>query len=586
MANLYQDAQASATQGAQDMNDIFSQVAAINSERAASAASAAKDQELVTATQALSAAKQQRQALDLATKMGTNPDASNEVLTSLISDKNALFQTARDNLRKINAARNTSLFSDPGAWLAGNLNLEKDTNNYNAAADEYNLVGKRIDDVVSSTDDIVKMTKGIQISVTDASAEAAARVASQQLLDASNAARIDSLKSNAEGIQRVQALKQTALSNAVQQQQLGMEAQRLALAKQSAAMEQQRMSLAFDEKKENRDEQARTIQAVNIYRKTNGMPEVSWTDLKLLYKDPQQKQIIDQQITGGLTIAQTGGRYLADTPSNAMIIAGSNGAQLPTGPASLVSTANNVLQKLKTDPQVIAAKLNPLQVQDLLNTRMKTMATDEQKEITAKNSLYILPSMTTMLSDPSVAQTASAKIVLSALATSGVKDFNPTQVIPLILESAKKGEMTLDQAISDITFLGNKAVGYNNAHFSYDTTMGLPKMVGFPVRLETTSGLRAAGNTVADTINGLFGNTEEKSVPYITKAANLANPLQATAIGTASAIQSVFGGKSSELMDITNPAKVQDYANRYFAGKISANLKQQAAANSNKASTK
>lgn len=563
--SLYQDAQTAATQGAQSMDAIFGEVAAINTERAAAAKSAATDQQLVVATQALSTAKQQQQALDYATKLGTNPESSTEVLTQLISDKNTLFQTARDNLRKISATRNASLFSDPGAWLSGNLNLEKDTNNYNAAAEEYNLVGKRIDDVVSSTDDIVKMTKGIQVSVTDASAEAAARVAAQALNDASSQARIDALKSNAEGIQRVQALKQTALSNAVQQQQLGMEAQRLALAKQSAALEQQRMSMVIDEKNENLQEKTRTIQAVNLYRKTNGMPEITWTDLKLLYKDPEQKRLMDQQITGGLTIAQSGGRYLADSPANAMLISSTNGAKLPEGPATLVGTANSMLASVKADIQSGKIKeiKNPQQLMEAVNQRMTTRAQDEQKSISEKNSMYIPPSLATLLADPSVAATPSAQIVLSALATSGVKTFDAAQVVPLIFESVKKGEIQMDRAIQDITFIAGKGVAYNNAHFSYEATMGLPAMKGYNARLPQES--------FSGTVSSLIGKS----------LANIFN------VSTPTGDNVYVGGQApASIIDLTNPAKVQDYANRYMAGNISASLKQQAAKNSNKTSTR
>lgn len=563
--NLYQAAQSAATQGAQDMDAIFGEVADINNERASALSSAAKDKELVTLTEGLAIAKQQKQALDFATKLGTNPEANTEVLSTLIRDKNNLFQTARDNLRKISATRNTSLFTNPGAWLAGNLNLEKDTNNYNAAAEEYNLVGKRIDDVVSSTDDLVKMTKGIQVSVTDASAEAAARLAAAQLNDAAAGARIDALKSNAEGIVKVQGLKQTALSNAVQQQQLGMEAQRLALAKESAAQQRAQMALAINDKNEQLEEKTRTIQAVNLYRKTNGMPEISWTDLKLLYKDPEQKRIMDQQITGGLTIAQSGGRYLADNPSNAMLIASSNGAQLPAGPASLVSTANSVLASVKQDIQAGKVKeiKNPQQLMEAVNARMTQRAADEQKQISEKNSMYVPPTLATLLSDPAIKETPSAKLVLAALATSGVKTFDAAQAVPLIFESVKKGEMTMDRAIADITFIASKSVAYNNAHFSYDTTMGLPLMKGYNARLPQES--------FAGTVGSLIGKS----------LANIFN------VSTPTSDNVYVGGQApAAILDLTNPAKVQDYANRYMAGNISATLKQQAAKNSSKTTTR
>lgn len=559
--NLYQSAQTAATQGAQDMDAIFGEVANINAERATALKSAAQDQEIVTSTKALSDAKQQRDALAYATKLGTNPDSSTEVLTQLISDKAGLFQAARTNLQKISATRNASLFSDPGAWLAGNLNLEKDTNNYNAAAEEYNLVGKRIDDVVSQTDDIVRMTKGIQISVTDASAAAAARVASAQLIDASNTARIDSLKSNAEGILKVQGLKQTALSNSVQQQQLGMEAQRLALAKQSAALEQTKLSMVIDEKNENLQEKNRTIQAVNLYRKTNGMPEISWTDLKLLYKDPQQKNLLDQQITGGLAISQTGGRYLADTPANAMMLASSNAANLPEGPKQLVSVANATLASVKQDIQSgkVQGIKTPQALMEAVNTQMQAKASSEQKQISEKNSLYMPPSLATLVSDPAISQTLSAQLVLAPLATSGVKTFDAAQVVPLIFEQVKQGKIPMDQAINDITFLGTKSVAYNNAHFSYDSTMGLPMMKGYNARLPQESFASTFGSLLGKTVSNIFNVSSNP-------ADTLGTPVTQT----------------PSVIDLTNPAKVQDYANRYMAGNISATLKQQAAANSNK----
>lgn len=569
MANLYQDAQQSALAGASQLNDIFGQIAGINTERAEAKQAAAADQQLVTSTEALAIAKQQKQALQFATELGTNPEDANQVLSGLLADKKSLFETARANLRAIRDTKNTSLFFDPLKWLTGNLNLERDTNNYNAAAEEYNLVGKRVDDIVSQTDDLVKMTKGIQVSMTDASAQAAARLASQRLLDESAQANIAALQSNAEGIQRVQQLKQTALSNSVQQQQLGMEAQRLALAKQNAALEQQKLSLMISDKQENKEEQTRTIQAVNLYRKTNGMPEVSWTDLKLLYKDPQQKALIDQQITGGLTIAQSGGRYLADKPSTALEIASSNGAKLAAGPESLVSTATSIAAQVRND--VNAGKFKPKTRDDYaneVNQRMTQRAQSEIQEIKTGNDIYKPPSMETLLSDKGIASTASARLVLAPLATSGMKDFNASLVVPQILEAAKKGEIPLNQAISDITYIAGKAMAYNNAFYSYESTMGLPNLKGYPVRLETTGRIRSAANTVASGLNDIFA-----PVPYLSQS----NVVTGAAGSLGTVISSVAGGRITEITDLTSPAKVQDYATRYMAGSISANLKEQAA---------
>ena len=577
-ANLFSQTQAGLNQAAGDINDIYSQISDLGLQRTELANDAAKDQATVTLTEQLAVAKQQKQALDYATKLGTNPEADSEQLSQLISDKNALFLQARSSLKDIQRKRDTSLFLQPGQWLVDNLTLDKSVNSYNDAAAEYNLVGKRIDDMVSSTDDIVKMTKGIAVSVTDASAQAAANVASARLKDAAFSANIESLKSNAQGIQLVTQLKQEQLNNSVRQQQLGMEQERLALSRQSAALEQKRMTMALEDKAEGKQEQERTVQAVNLYRKANGMPELSWTDMKLLYKDPQQKQLMDQQIIGGLTIAQTGSRYLADSPVNAMTISALNGAQLAEGPKQLVNTANTQLAKIRADlAKPNAPKVTSQEIQNRVNENMKTLARNEQSEIKQGNSMYTLPSLTTFMTDPEIAKTATARLILPALKDAGAKEFNPTQVIPLILEKAKSGEIPVNQAVEEITFLGRKAMAYNNAYYSYESTMGLPNLKDFNVKLETTSQLRRTANDISRGINDIFA-----PLPVIGGL----NPAGNALASEGKLIGAVFGGVSTEITDITNPAKVQDYANRYLANKISINLKQQAAANSNKTKAK
>lgn len=545
LADLVSQSQTGYKQGIEDTIGLNADLAARFAERGVIANKAGDAAALVESTDHLAQAKAQEQALEYATKLGTNPQAETEILSSLISDKAQLFQQSRAELREIHRKQRTSLFSDPLGWLQAQFTLSDSVENYNAAATEHNLVSQQIDTLVSGTKEIEQMTNALAQTKTVASAEAAA-VAARSTADLlANQSAIEALKTNADGIVRVQSMQQNALSNAfrIRDQQMQERSHALAVRNSNLAFEQHK--LALEGKKEQQQERERTVQAVNLYRKANGMPEMSWTDLQLMYRDPQQKGLIDQQIVGGLTIAQSGGRYLADSPADALALASTNRAQLdPARDRLLRLTADQMnVMRANPDPNI----KNNAQFAEALNTQVKAKAVNDHKLIQSSDNIYAPPSLETLLADKAIAATPSAQKVLAPLLSSGVREFNPTQAIPLIFEAVKKGEIPFNRAIADIQFIAGKSIDYNNALYSYKNTIGIDNQSKLNVKLETTGAVAQAVNIAAQQNSGIGG-----------------------------LLRPILGGTSTKVVDISNPAELQDYANRYMSTAISSSMRQQA----------
>lgn len=534
-----------------EMSSLFSQISGAQRGQAELAKSTGDAASLVESTQQLGEARAQAQALDYATKLGTNPEASTEQLSKLISDKQTLFETARANLRDVARKQKTSLFADPLQWIADQFTLDRNVQNYNAAAEEYNLVGKRVDDLVSSTGELAKMTNAIAVTKTNASAKAAADVARAKFDLMAGQANIDALKTNADGIAQITQMRQTQLNNAFKVRDQQLQEQSLALSRQNAALHAKSLEMQLADKAEATQSKKEMLDAVNLYRVSNGMPELNRTAFELLARSEKDKDMIQQQIIGGFTIAEqkrNGSRdvrYLADSPYNAAKLAGAQGAQLDTPRASLINLTQQVASQLQADPQVAGKLKTEKQFEEAINSAVTKKAADMAAN---SSGIYAPPSLQTLLGDRTIASTPSAQLVLAPLATSGVNEFKPSIVIPQILEQVKQKKIPMDQAIKDIEFIANKAIAYNNNSYAYKSTMGLPDQKALPVQLEVTQ-------TVAGVIGG-------------------------SAIGSNfAALTGDFGiGPSRyETVDISNPAQLQNYVNRYMSGSIAASFKQQAA---------
>lgn len=517
---------------------------------------AADDQYLVTSTEELAKANAQKHSAEASSLLGTNPDAASYVLSQYIQDKNALFAQARAELQEVNRKKATTL-ATPFDWLDAQLTIGNSINSYNAAATEYNLVGKQIDDLVSGTGEIRQMNDQMAITKTAATAAAAARVAQQQLLNVADKADIDALSTNAEGILRVQGLRQNQVDNAFKLQSAQNDSARLALAQQAAARDAARLSMAMKKEKADDNDKELAYTAWETFRKSAGMPVGGRAMFEMTYRADPDSTI--GEINNGLRTLQSrvdnpgaDARFLGGTPTEALTVASKYNMSLDAGRQKLLNFTNSVLSDLqRTEPDKMKSKASATQA---LNNSTMLKAAEQHGSITSEKNIYAPPSMDVLLADASVLGLKSTELVLKPLADSGVTKFEPRVVVPQIMEKVLKKEIPLDVALQDIDTIAKKSVLFNNEFHSYRNTLGIPNQTALNMQMDVTSNWRSYSKRGVD----IF----EKAVA----------PHQ-TAIFGGGALSGFVNGATYTTINLTDKAAVQDYANRYLAGKIIPNLK-------------
>lgn len=531
------------------------------SERATSAAEA---QKLSITTAGLAQVKAQDQAIDIATRLGTNPDAATYKLGEYIDQKNAAFQEARALQQQINEKRATTL-ADPLKWIEAQLTVNNDVARYNAVAQDYNLVEQEIGRLVDMTQEGSKLTNSIAKTKTVESVKADAEIAAVQALNLADKAKIDALQTNADGMAKVVSLKNDNLSNVMRIRDQQMQEANYALARQNSAMQAQRLALDLKKDKEESQSFDQALNARNMFLVANGAPPENRFQFQVAMRnDPKGTE---DEIRKGVQAAiiksnnpSQDARVLAETPFEALAVASKyqGTMNLAAGPKQVIEFVSGAVADIRNgkDPAAIKALEKPATASGAVNAAAANKAQQQHSRITTQEgNIYAPPQLNALLADPEIAKLSSASLVLQPLLQSGLKQFDSKVIVSQIINQAKLGKIGWNQAIDEISFLGIKSIAINNELKGYRGVAGLPMQTALNMPLDTTSAMRAMAQGAAN----LTPNSPLSGV-----------------------IGSMFGGETQAFVNLADKAAVQEYVNKVRAGDIVIQLRQKAAVQNRK----
>lgn len=532
---------ADAQQRVENNNDLMSQFASQVAQRNRDTADAVAK---VEEAKGLAQAKAEEQALYYATVLGTNPDATSEVLTQYITEKNALFDEARANLREYHRQQQTTILN-PVQWIADQASIRTTAQQYNAAADEYNLVSREIDTIVSQTKEIAQGVHAIKNANTAETAKLNAQVAASQYLNLADAAEMEGLKNNTAGILQVQGLKQNALSVGYQAAEHAMAQERMALARESAAQSRAAHARAMAKDKRDDEEEEQALQGYNAFRVSMGLPQATRQTFGLAYKsDP--KGTMDEVQKGLITLnsAKDGKgiiRSLGDTPTETLKVLqkyGANGLDAPR--QKVIGFLGDAVAQAAKSPEGAAAKTAQQQAAVIDKTAIN-LAKAAHNVITSQDNIYSPPPIKELLSDPGIANTIVGQRILSKLPEEHKKEFNPRVIDDQVIAFIAKNPAAYNQVVNEMAYIGAKAIGYNNATKDYQNTAGLPRQTSINVKLDET---------------GTFKNMVNEATAAVPNAT------------LAPMFRSIFGGVSSATVDMADPAAYAAHLNKRLASRV------------------
>lgn len=547
---------------AQALEQTYSAMGQANKAAQAAMSGYGQDSSLVVKTKALGELEARNNAQQFAAKIGTDPSAASFALNKLVEQSSALFEREQrigESLARQASTEGKSFF---GALIDRAL-LPQMAREYNTVSSMRQATDNRIATLNQLTQTTAVTQNAIANTITTESAAAMARMAANEATQKMAGLEIEGLKQNATGIIQVAQLKNSALDIGLKRRDQQLQEASIGVARQNAALSAESMKQtlldrqnAANDKAEDRAGKEQMLLAINTGRKLSNLPPIgSLVELSTMAAmDDTKKAQFAQQYSQGLVAAQTGRTVIADTPWDTMKYVKGTGAQLDDGRAKVIGFLDKVISGVASDPKIpVADRTKEKVISAAVNAAALGQAKAFQTDVTSGGSenIYRPPPTETFLRDPEFAKTYLAQKIFTPMKAGGMEALPVKEATSVLLQHMSEGKITPAQVNSELGFLAEKTMSYNNELYRYKDTAGLPNMTSMGVRLEDSSSLTNAVNFVAGP--GTPGNT---------------NPVTRS-------IYSVLGGTDEKIVNLADPVARTDFINRRQAQLIPPVLRQQ-----------
>ena len=433
--------------------------------------------------QALAGAQGVQEAtLKFAQAAGSDIQSPSDILVELGNNLRNQIQAAQSAQKNIQAKESLRIIDNPLNWLAGQITVGEDYNQYNRAAEAANLTSQGITAVTKATDEVSRTQESLARKVTDASRAAAAQVRIAEGVALKNVAEQDHLKSE---MAVAQAITQNSAAQAAESQRQfnlvasaeGLENEResMRLRREQFNWEKQAKNAATAKTAEAEKTKAQLLAEYNVGAKVLGLPvETSWD---LAYTRAQlggtaQSRFSAVMEAGGNSVAAGGARVSA-TPAGAasMMAQGVFPRSTEAGFEPMKKYLRDVTQR------AIVPGAKPADTVANINTLVKAETENFTKNATAPGSFYAPPALGSILATASVQATPLYKKVLS-VAGKDLTTADPTAIVTLAYSAVKAGTLSPEQAAKGINEVYGQAVNINNSEKKF-AQIGIPSQTSF-----------------------------------------------------------------------------------------------------------
>jgi hypothetical protein len=511
-----------------EIQDIVGKIAVASDSNREILTQAASDAAAVTTAEQAAKLSTQASLQKVGALYNTDINAQNNAFVALQNEFQQAAQEQRVYRDQIAKKQSTSFFQNPIEYLLNQFTINEDIARHNAAVDKKERALNDIQALNQATQTTAQTQKLFEKSVTEASAEAAARLAASQWEVKANEAFMQGLSANIEGIKAAVNASKDALSVSFQTANLGMELQRLELSRQAAQREQARLDAALaKEKGLEGEEEAYIIQAINIGRAARGLPPLAGIQLKQVLPAMRSKSALGEELMADY---RTGERAIF-TGAREVPIAASEWelySRVKSGHTMNVSPE----QKELIDRLVTAADLsieratkdlkNPLDpkkdmagVQKAVQAGMRQVLEENARAIDPKDgtNLFRIPPLQTIAANaPTSGNLSVWKNFLGPRAAAGEDFSDPKRVVVAIAEGIKEGKISFREA-QEMATLYQQGVEINLQQRAFNR-YGLPAIKTFNVefsapRTDTLGVLSPAGLLIDYTRNALFESPKQ-----------------------------------------------------------------------------
>jgi len=515
----------------------------------------------VKTVELMATARAQATGAKVAAELGVDPNSANYILNKVAAQFNTNSERAQKFADRIaNAADPTNIFENPLTYIR------------DLVFQDFNVAGQRSAEAAAArakdqfiglnnmVQEVAQTQNAVKQSVTTETAKLAAQAAADDIRMQGLQLNIDAIKTNSEGVVRVAALRNNNMDIALRARDQQLQEQNIAVARQNSSLQAESLRLALEErtervnlKKEDAETRENMFNTVNVGRQLSNLPPFrSFNEMQTAAKmNPKLQDTISQQYTAGLTAQQTGVATLGATPYEAIKYVTESGAKISDGRSKVLGFVDRMKNELLGNPTAMAGIKKESELANTINTTAITAATKMSANITSgSGNIYAPPPAAVFLQDAEFGKTYIAKNILAPGVELGGDTVNFSSTVGKLVEDARAGKITMQQADSELGFLADKVKGYNNSLYRYNATAGIPDMKTVNVALDDT---------------GSFSNLINESAGRVAKV----SPFGALT-------STLFGGTNETIVDISNPVQRSAYLNKRMAQNIPPVIREQA----------
>lgn len=441
--------------------------------------------------------------------LGTNLADASEIVSGLADTIRSEYAKKDAALQRIQEKQSVSILDNPLEYIFNQLTINDDIAAHNAANNRLSAAQDQLTKVNALTQATTQTQEAFKESVTAATMQAANENIANNATIQANAARVQGLVYNAQGIQAALNAPKEALSvmfsvngakNA--EEQISLAQQHLELARQE-----------FDWKKEEK-EKGKQADDYFINRINEGMrlrmgdaaelivpgSAKATQVLSLLKSNSPAGKIYSEDYLIGEQSAISGTKVLATSPARAIELMHTVPMNLPASAspvkALLDQAMNDMLAESKLPNSRVDIK-NPASREAYLNNRTQELLNEQAKNIKpgdAENVYNIGPMGTLLKSSPTLQKLPVVQKLLLDAMEAGVDLNNPNSVFANVAQSVKDGKLTYAEAL-ELTTVYSVGVSTNMEAKQF-VALGITPKFSYNTQIQLHSGIFGGKNIV------------------------------------------------------------------------------------------
>lgn len=468
-----------------------------NEEQMAAVAQSGKADQIIIEAETVAAQKAQRQTLEFANTIGSNPEASGEVLSMLAGDFKDAAVKASAAQKKLQDDNNISIFERPLDYLVAQIKMEDTVKDADIATNRRNNAAAALQQIQQATQNAPATANALKQTVTDATLQANLDKAAATITGQQAQLKIQNAGIQMQGIDSLMKMSTAQLNNlgtafSAQNQaaQLQMARERMAMDQKEFALRVEQLTDAKNQKEENKKElegladYVRSGAAAMGHSNVTGLPTNKIIQLINMKNAPFM-----EYLNAGMKTVSVGSPVISEDAGTATRLVGEGVAPLRAEQAPIKNMLQLAWQRAANPENAVKGQYDATK-KDQVQRAAGQLAISEAKRMATNiapndgSNIYAAPPMAAVVALPAIRATPFYKTILAPqMETGGLQEFNSKQLVGMTVQAVKDNKISFNEAAVGLQAMHTGAARINNATKNY-VGMGLPNQNEFNVQIE------------------------------------------------------------------------------------------------------